>query len=226
MVNNRDQGFALVGVLLVTVSLLTVVSGILVYGSTTNKRAVDEESQVRAFYAAESGISHALAKFKAMQEGGTLPETWPASDVDALKNPFVTSVEGVKPQYVAGIYRQGDSSELIIIAQGKDRAILRNVSVNITVPGLGGDGVIGAWPICNYPSTSVTWTGNGTADHSKVTYSDVGIGNGSTEITVANEFYAETLRFVNPNGILKFVGEGPVTVCIKSIVLRWQWQKR
>lgn len=217
MLRNRDEGFALVGVLLVTVSLLTVVSGILVYGATTNKRAVDEQSQARAFYAAESGISHAIAKFKVLLEAGNLPD-WPNTEEEAYaRGPFAQSTGGEEPKYKAWIYRE-TGNYLRIIAQGEDKAIIRNVSITISNPAAGGNGV-GRWPTCNYPSTKVSWTGNGNADHSKVTYSTVEIQNHKTEtITVANEFYAENLSF-KPNGILKLVGKGPVTVCIKNLNL-------
>jgi hypothetical protein len=238
MVRNRDQGFALVGVLLVTVSLLTVVSGILVYGNTTNKRVVNEESQARAFYAAESGISHAIAKFRALQEEDALPDTWAKNEAEAFADEaFVESEEGKKPQYKAWIYRPDQNSpEFTIIAQGEDRAIVRNVSVKITAPGLGGDGVI--WeelansPSCNFTSVTTVKGKDDFSGEMKIdSYNKDGIlieydeikltSNGSNlTINVNGPYFLAKRIEVTSNTSVTFVKDPKntedVTICIKG----------
>lgn len=210
---NDDRGFALVSVLVISVGLLTVVSGLLMYASTTNKRAVTEEQRARAFYAAESGINHTLAL---LRNGVTLPNSNPPSK-GAIPDgePALTSSTGTLPEYKVWLYIDPEDQQRKIVAQGEDGIALRNVSVAVTGsngPSLEDGSVVPiTWPSC-------------TCDISGPSKGKIEVNAGNTKTITAPGIYdsinvnSNGKLYINTSGAIKVKGQFEVNANAEVIV--------
>ena len=227
-----DRGFTVVGIMVMSLSLLIVVSGIMVFGSATNKRAASEEQRAKAFYAAESGINHVMALLRA---GVDLKDRYlvaaPADGESIIsKEPYVVASLGdTKPKYKVWMYYD-DKNQLIIVSQGEEGTAVRNVTVSVTggTPPTMEDGEVVDinWPTCG---CSINTASKGSIEVNKYksytissssVYDNITINqNGKLEVLTSSETKVTGKIEVNKDARMTVKGSGQYSLCSNSLQL-------
>lgn len=230
-----DKGFMLIGVLVVSIGLFTIVSGITYFGLNTNKRTVSEAFRAQAFYAAEAGVNHALAMLRA---GADLPLSEPPKDgLVPEDEPPIVSAPGTKPVYKVWLYIDPVDGQLRIASQGEEGTIIRHAMVNVVEGGEGGSapqvgdgGVVPiSWPSC---ACSITGPSQGSLgigywpNYSPYTisapsiYSDINVAaSGVLNLINAGELKVTGTHQLNANTRMIVQSAGNMTICANRLQL-------
>lgn len=203
----RDKGFALVGALVLTAGLLSVVSGLLALGNVSTRRTALEHHRNQALYAAESGINHALA---VLRNGASLPDSEPPEEGRLIPDgpPAIANPEGERPHYAVWLFRDSSDGKRHIVAQGGEATVLRSVSVVV-----GAGSVFPAGRSEGQPPFPIAWESCGGGTVLPVA------SHGETEIAEPGAYLVDGPLELKSWSKLRVTAAGDVRVCAPSLVL-------